>query len=62
MSDNVSANQLKLFIERMELNEELFTEYMAKPDLQELVAKWLGTQVYGRLAGRVEGSGASGVG
>ncbi len=39
-----------LFIERMELNEELFTDYMGKPELQELVAKWLGSQVYGRLS------------
>jgi len=46
-----------LFIERMELNEELFTEYMSKPDLQELVSQWLGQQVYNRL-GRLEGEGA----
>ena len=39
-----------LFIERMELNEELFTDYMGKPDLQELISKWLGSQVYGRLS------------
>ncbi|MFZ1575871.1 MAG: type I restriction endonuclease [Chromatiaceae bacterium] len=39
-----------LFIERMELNEELFTDYMGKPDMQELVSKWLGSQVYGRLS------------
>ncbi|MDN5849299.1 MAG: hypothetical protein L0H63_06610 [Nitrococcus sp.] len=38
-----------LFIERMELNEELFTDYMGKPDMQELVSKWLGSQVYERL-------------
>ena len=38
-----------LFIERMELNEELFSDFMSKPDLQELVAKWLGSQVYQRL-------------
>jgi type I restriction enzyme R subunit len=40
-----------LFIERMELNEELFTDYMSKPEMQELVAKWLGSQVYDRLSG-----------
>jgi type I restriction enzyme R subunit len=34
-----------LVIERMELNEELFTDYMSKPELQELVSKWLGSQV-----------------
>lgn len=38
-----------LFIERMELNEDLFTDYMSKPGLQELVSKWLGNQVYGKL-------------
>ncbi|NTV67559.1 MAG: type I restriction endonuclease subunit R [Chlorobaculum sp.] len=40
-----------LFIERMELNEELFTNYMSKPELQELIAIWLGRQVYERLGG-----------
>lgn len=39
-----------LFIERMDLNEELFTDYMGKPEMQELVSKWLGSQVYGRLS------------
>lgn len=39
-----------LFIERMELNEALFTDYMGKPEMQELVSKWLGSQVYGRLS------------
>lgn len=39
-----------LFIERMELNEELFTDYMGKPEMQELVAKWIGGQVYDRLS------------
>ena len=39
-----------LFVERMELNEELFTDYMAKPDMQDLVSKWLGSQVYDRLS------------
>jgi len=40
-----------LFIERMELNEELFAEYMSKPEMQELISRSLGSQVYGRLAG-----------
>ena len=40
-----------LFIERMELNEELFTNYMGKPELQELISEWLGSQVYDRLGG-----------
>ncbi len=39
-----------LFIERMELNEELFTDYMGKPDMQDLVSKWLGSHVYERLS------------
>lgn len=39
-----------LFIERMELNEELFTDYMGKPELQEFVSKWMGSQVYERLS------------
>lgn len=39
-----------LFIERMELNEELFTDFMSKPEMQELVSKWLGSQVYDRLS------------
>lgn len=41
-----------LFIERMELNEELFTDYMGKPELQEVVSKWLGSQVYERFSGK----------
>ena len=43
-----------LFIERMDLNEELFTEYMAKPEMQALVSSWLGDQVYRRLTNKVE--------
>ena len=39
-----------LFIERMELNEELFTEFMSKPDLRALVTKSLGIQIYSRLS------------
>lgn len=42
-----------LFIERMELNEELFTDYMSKPEQQELISKWLGSQVYRQL-GRIK--------
>jgi type I restriction enzyme R subunit len=41
-----------LFIERMELNEDLFTDYMGKPELQALIAKWLGSQVYERFSGK----------
>jgi type I restriction enzyme R subunit len=39
-----------LFVERIELNEELFVDYMSKPDLQELVARLLGRKVYERLS------------
>lgn len=39
-----------LFIERMELNEGLFTDYMSKPEMQELVSNWLGRQIYDRLS------------
>lgn len=41
-----------LFIERMELNEELFADYTGKPDEQALVSTWLGGQVYDRLSRR----------
>lgn len=43
-----------LFIERMELNEGLFTDYMRKPELQAVVSNWLGSQVYDRLVGSKE--------
>ncbi len=39
-----------IFIERMDLNEELFTNYMSNPELQEVVSKWLGEQVYKRFS------------
>lgn len=45
-----------LFIERMELNEELFTDYMGKPEMRELVSKWLGSQVYARLSDKTPGN------
>ncbi|MCP1509203.1 type I restriction enzyme R subunit [Pseudomonas marginalis] len=38
------------FIERMDLNEEIFTDYMSKPELRTLVSKWLGADVYHRLS------------
>jgi len=39
-----------LFIERMELNEELFSDYMGKSEMREPVSKWLCAQVYDRLS------------
>ena len=44
-----------LFIERMELNEELFANYMSKQELRDVVANWLGKQVYDRLSGEKDG-------
>jgi type I restriction enzyme R subunit len=38
-----------LFIDRMELNEDLFSDYMGKQDMRELVSNALGSQVYERL-------------
>ncbi|RME69841.1 MAG: type I restriction endonuclease subunit R, partial [Verrucomicrobia bacterium] len=38
-----------IFIERMEMNEELFATYMNEPDFQEVVAEWLGQKVYEKL-------------
>jgi type I restriction enzyme R subunit len=38
-----------LFIERMEMNEELFARFMNEKDFQNVVAKWLGSQVYQRF-------------
>jgi type I restriction enzyme R subunit len=38
------------FIERMDLNEEIFTDYMSKPELRALVSTWLGADVYNRLS------------
>jgi type I restriction enzyme R subunit len=38
-----------LFIERMELNEDLFSDYMGKQDMRELISGTLGGQVYERL-------------
>ncbi len=51
-----------LFIERMDLNEELFTNYMSNPEMRELVSKWLGEQVYKRFSdssGKSNSSAAS---
>lgn len=38
-----------LFIERMEINEDLFARYMNDPEFKELVSQWLGQQVYRRI-------------
>lgn len=38
-----------LFIERMDLNEDLFARYMNDPEFKEVVAEWLGQQVYSKI-------------
>lgn len=38
-----------LFIERMEMNEEMFARFMNEGEFQEVVAQWLGRQVYQRF-------------
>lgn len=38
-----------LFIERMDLNEDLFARYMNDPEFKELAAQWLGQQVYSKI-------------
>jgi len=38
-----------LFIERMDLNEDLFAKYMNDPEFKEVVAEWLGQQVYSKI-------------
>jgi type I restriction enzyme, R subunit len=38
-----------LFIERMEINEDLFARYMNDPEFKELVSQYLGQQVYNRI-------------
>ncbi|RBP52899.1 type I restriction endonuclease subunit R [Arenicella xantha] len=38
-----------LFIERMDLNEDLFARYMNDPEFKSVAAEWLGQQVYSRI-------------
>ncbi len=42
-----------LFIERMDMNEDLFARYMNDPEFQEVVAGWLGQQVYSKIPKQV---------
>ncbi len=39
-----------LFIERMDMNETLFSDYMSNPEFRVLVSKWLGERVYKRFS------------
>lgn len=39
----------RLFIERMDLNEDLFARYMNNPEFQALVSGWLAKQVYAKI-------------
>lgn len=38
-----------LFIERMDLNEDLFARFMNDPEFKSLAAEWLGQQVYSKI-------------
>ncbi len=38
-----------LFIERMDMNEEMFARFMNEGEFQDVVAQWLGQQVYQRF-------------
>lgn len=38
-----------LFIERMDMNEELFARYMNDPEFKQIAADWLGQQVYSKI-------------
>lgn len=38
-----------LFIDRMELNEDLFARYMNDPEFKEVVTDWLGRQTYEKI-------------
>jgi type I restriction enzyme R subunit len=38
-----------LFVERMDLNEELFARYMNDKNFKDLAASWLGQQVYSKI-------------
>ena len=48
-----------LFIERMDLNEELFANYMNESEFQDVVAEWLGQKVYAKLPKKVSYSANS---
>jgi len=38
-----------LFIERMDLNEDLFAKFMNDPQFKQIAAEWLGQQVYAKI-------------
>jgi type I restriction enzyme R subunit len=40
-----------LFIERMELNGELFSDYMSRQELQGVVSTWLRSEIYDHPGG-----------
>ena len=44
-----------LIIERMNLNEAIFTQFMGSDEMQEIVAKWLGGQVYKKFLSTGDG-------
>jgi type I restriction enzyme R subunit len=48
-----------LFIERMEINEELFVDFMGKSEMRELITEVLGKQVYKKLVDHQQDSGGT---
>lgn len=48
-----------LFIERMEINEELFVDFMGKSEMRELITEVLGKQVYKKLVDHQQDSGST---
>ena len=53
----------RLFVERMDQNEEIFVRYMNDPSFKEVVSEWLSSQAYHRLRDVAQGRrGAGGCG
>ena len=47
----------RLFIDRMDQNEEIFVRYMNDEPFQEVVSAWMASEAYRRLRARPEGEG-----
>ena len=45
----------RLFVERMDQNEEIFVRYMNDPSFKEVVSEWLSSQAYRRLRDAEQG-------
>jgi type I restriction enzyme R subunit len=46
----------KLFVERMDQNEDIFVRFMNDPAFQKVVTSWMASQAYGRLRREEDGS------